>query len=71
MHQSLFQEKDYLNYRYFHKRAYYLSCLAAAITEAQDCEFEVKMRHLNGNALQPILVVESYRGMSLFSASAK
>ena len=30
--QSLFQEKDYLNGRFFHKRAYYLAVIAAAIT---------------------------------------
>jgi U3 small nucleolar RNA-associated protein 22 len=29
--QSLFQEKDYLNGRFFHKRAFYLARIAAAI----------------------------------------
>jgi U3 small nucleolar RNA-associated protein 22 len=29
--QSLFQEKDYLNGRFFHKRAFYLASIAAAI----------------------------------------
>lgn len=31
MPSSLFQEKDYLNGRFFHKRAYYLSVIAAAL----------------------------------------
>ena len=31
MPESLFQEKDYLNGRYFHKRAFYLASIAAAV----------------------------------------
>ncbi|TFK47385.1 Nrap protein [Heliocybe sulcata] len=30
---SLFQEKDYMNNRFFHKRAYYLACIASAILD--------------------------------------
>ncbi|OCH85324.1 Nrap protein [Obba rivulosa] len=33
MPESLFQEKDYLNGRYFHKRAYYMAVVAAAIAD--------------------------------------
>ena len=33
MPSSIFQEKDFLDYRYFHKRAYYLACIAAGIQE--------------------------------------
>ncbi|KZP27685.1 Nrap protein [Athelia psychrophila] len=29
---ALFQEKDYLNGRFFHKRAFFLSCIAAALS---------------------------------------
>lgn len=32
MPSNLFQEKDHLNYRYFHKRAFYLAVIAAAIS---------------------------------------
>ena len=30
----IFQEKDFLDFRYFHKRAYYLACIAASLQEA-------------------------------------
>ncbi|KAF9462511.1 Nrap protein [Collybia nuda] len=35
MPDSLFQEKDYLNGRYFHKRAFYLATIAAAIKSSK------------------------------------
>ena len=42
MPQSLLQEKDYLNLRAFHKRAFYLACVAAALKSAANDDFEVK-----------------------------
>ena len=30
----IFQEKDFLDFRYFHKRAYYLACIALGIQDA-------------------------------------
>ncbi|ORY15876.1 Nrap protein [Clohesyomyces aquaticus] len=57
MPRSLFQEKDYLNHRYFYKRAFYLACLAAGIHSSKDHKFKVSFDLLNGNQLQPILVV--------------
>ncbi len=33
---SLFQPKDYVNFRYFHKKAFYLAALAHAIQTAED-----------------------------------
>ncbi|KDQ55434.1 hypothetical protein JAAARDRAFT_692207 [Jaapia argillacea MUCL 33604] len=33
---ALFQEKDYLNGRFFHKRAYYLACIASAIANPKN-----------------------------------
>lgn len=57
MPKSLFQDKDYLNHRYFYKRAYYLACLAAGIKASKDHKFELAFDCLNGNQLQPILVV--------------
>ncbi|KAI9787741.1 MAG: hypothetical protein M1839_000273 [Geoglossum umbratile] len=56
---SLFQEKDYLNYRYFHKRAYYLACLVAGINENEGCKFKTTFSYLNGNNIQPIVVISS------------
>ncbi|CAO2656122.1 Nn.00g049250.m01.CDS01 [Neocucurbitaria sp. VM-36] len=57
MPKALFQEKDYINHRYFYKRAYYLACLAAGIKASKEHEFELSFDCLNGNQLQPILVV--------------
>ncbi|KAF5876503.1 putative pre-rrna processing protein utp22 protein [Botrytis fragariae] len=55
MPKSLFQEKDYLNYRYFYKRAYYLATIAAGLhTSMPDLTLEYDL--LNGNSLHPILV---------------
>ena len=55
---SIFQEKDYLNYRYFYKRAYYLACIAGGLQEALHDEFALSFEYLNGNTLHPILVAE-------------
>ncbi|OCL08708.1 Nrap protein, partial [Glonium stellatum] len=57
MPMSLFQEKDYLNYRYFYKRAYYLACIAAGIKDSKEHKFKIVFDCLNGNYLQPIIVV--------------
>jgi len=55
---SIFQEKDYLNYRYFYKRAFYLACITAGIKEAMDGECSLFFEYLNGNSLHPILIAE-------------
>ncbi|PVI06993.1 Nrap protein [Periconia macrospinosa] len=56
---TIFQDKDYLNYRYFYKRAYYLACLAAGIKKNKESDFKISFDCLSGNQLQPIIVVES------------
>ncbi len=66
---SIFQEKDYLNYRYFHKRAYYLACIATGIEEAEDCTFAVKFAHQNDNHLQPVIVLDPGQDSDDFSKS--
>ncbi|CAD6577034.1 MAG: hypothetical protein ASARMPRED_008105 [Alectoria sarmentosa] len=53
----IFQDKDYLNYRYFHKRAYYLACIASGIIEAQQDVYAVHFAYQNDNHLQPIIIV--------------
>lgn len=60
---SILQEKDYLNYRYFYKRAYYLSCIAAGLQDDSDESFKLQFEYLNGNSLQPILVLKFGTGM--------
>ncbi|KAF2144618.1 uncharacterized protein K452DRAFT_245617, partial [Aplosporella prunicola CBS 121167] len=59
---TLFQDKDYLNYRYFYKRAYYLACIASGVKGAKGHGFKLTFDHLNGNELQPIIVVEGSGG---------
>ncbi|KAE8449951.1 hypothetical protein EG329_007090 [Mollisiaceae sp. DMI_Dod_QoI] len=62
MPSDIFQEKDYLNYRYFYKRAYYLACLAAGLQDRVNDEFTLRFEYLHGNSLQPILVAQSKSG---------
>lgn len=58
MPKTLFQEKDYLNHRYFYKRSYYLACLAAGIKASEDHCFKLSFECMNGNHLQPIILVQ-------------
>lgn len=59
MPEELFQEKDYLNYRYFHKRAYYIACIADGIEAAAEGRFRLSYSSLDGVQLQPTLIVEA------------
>lgn len=54
----MFERKDYLNHRYFHKRAYYLACLAAGIKTCKEQKYKLSFDYLHGNTLLPILIVE-------------
>ena len=54
---SMFQEKDYLNHRYYYKRAYFLACLAAGLEERHAKAFRMRFRHSHDDPLKPILVV--------------
>lgn len=58
MPSALFQEKDYVNYRYFHKRAYYIASLAAGIREAEGLNLTVKFGLQDGDSLRPVLLLE-------------
>lgn len=68
MPSSILQEKDYLNYRYFYKRAYYLACLTAGLQASQkstlDNAFSLRFEYFNGNTLHPIIVVVPSKGSS-------
>ncbi|MCJ1378069.1 hypothetical protein MMC17_001165 [Xylographa soralifera] len=57
MPSSLFQDKDYLNYRYFHKRAYYLACIASSINAVTDFKVHVQYQYQNDSPLQPVLLI--------------
>lgn len=60
-HKTIVQEKDYLNYRYFHKRAYYLATIARAV---QDSELDLQFSYvdLHDDPLRPIIVVAPSSG---------
>nr|POF02233.1 u3 small nucleolar rna-associated protein 22 [Quercus suber] len=54
---ALFQDKDYLNHRYFYKRAYYLACVAAELQSAGKEQFAFAFEDFRGEPLKPVLVV--------------
>lgn len=54
---ALFQEKDFLNYRYFYKRAYYLACVAAGLKNLAK-DYRIRLFTFRGNPLHPVLAVE-------------
>ncbi|KAK4611491.1 U3 small nucleolar RNA-associated protein 22 [Fulvia fulva] len=61
---SLFEEKDYLNHRYFYKRAYYLACIAAGLKSAHKNEFSLRFKLMHDDPLKPILVVSPVEASS-------
>ncbi|KAL8832408.1 MAG: hypothetical protein Q9191_000280 [Dirinaria sp. TL-2023a] len=62
MPSTLFQDKDYLNYRYFHKRAYYLAYLASGIKNTHELAYSTNYAFQNDNPLQPVVLVEPFSG---------
>jgi U3 small nucleolar RNA-associated protein 22 len=57
MPRSLFQEKDYLNHRYFYKRAFYLACIAAGLQSSLKA-FTFQFVNFRNNPLHPVLLVQ-------------
>ncbi|KAK6443652.1 U3 snoRNP protein [Oleoguttula sp. CCFEE 5521] len=57
MPSRLLQSKDYLNYRFFYKRAYYLACVAAALSGAHGEEYSVSYSSMHDDALLPVIQV--------------
>ncbi|KAL4751171.1 hypothetical protein BDW72DRAFT_193151 [Aspergillus terricola var. indicus] len=55
---SIFQEKDYTNYRYFHKRAYYVACIAAGIKEKKSTALDIVYEFQDGDALRPTILLQ-------------
>ncbi|KAL8698427.1 MAG: hypothetical protein Q9224_001856 [Gallowayella concinna] len=54
----IFQVNDYRDHRYFHKRAFYLACLAAGIQKANTPALVVLFAYQDDNPLQPILTIQ-------------
>ncbi|KAK5661712.1 hypothetical protein OQA88_9812 [Cercophora sp. LCS_1] len=68
------QEKDYLDLRYFHKRAYYLGVVSAALKRDFGDAADLSYEYLNGNPLCPVISVrpkspESLEGPSGFNST--
>ena len=59
--QECLQAKDHLNYRYFHKRALFLSIVAGHLRKQkkQLSITSVKFSCVHGNPLLPIIILES------------
>ncbi|KAK7207462.1 Nrap protein [Myxozyma melibiosi] len=58
---ALFTEKDTLNYRYFHKRAFYLAYIAAAFKNSEQLNFDLSYEFLDGDHLRPVLRLDSLK----------
>lgn len=56
MPKDLFQDKDYLNLRYFYKRSYYLAVLSAAL-QSDFSHGGLAYEYANGNRLLPVLIL--------------
>lgn len=57
MPKHLLQEKDYLNYRAFHKRAFYLACIAAQLQQSGPEKFEQQFSLEDGMDLLPMILL--------------
>ncbi|KAK7745932.1 U3 snoRNP protein [Cytospora paraplurivora] len=56
---DIFQDKDYLDLRYFYKRAYYLAVLTASLRDELGSSVGLAYEYANGNRLLPVLVLTS------------
>ncbi|KAI1180978.1 Nrap protein [Nemania sp. FL0916] len=65
---ALFSEKDYRDYRYFYKRAFFLAYIANALRK-DSSSLDFVYANLNGNTLLPILVAQP-QGQSSKSQNA-
>lgn len=54
---DMFQEKDYMNMRYFYRRAYYIAYIAAHVRKELGESMDLSFANLNENPLLPVLVL--------------
>lgn len=57
MPKSMFQDKDFMNMRYFYRRAYYIAYLAAHVRKELGDSMDFQFELLHENPLLPILVL--------------
>ncbi|KAJ2824323.1 U3 snoRNP protein, partial [Coemansia furcata] len=61
---ELFQERDYLNFRYFYKRAFYVAVLLIGLQQSALGEvFDVEFGRLRGDARLPMVVLRAKAGV--------
>jgi len=62
--QILFQEKDYRNLRVFHKRAFYLACIASSLqhTPAFSTTLDIKYESPEGDTRKTVLILTPKAG---------
>ncbi|KAL9089368.1 MAG: hypothetical protein Q9159_002584 [Coniocarpon cinnabarinum] len=56
---AMFTAKDHLDHRYFHKRAFYLARIAAAISETLEADQRLSYELHDENPLLPVLRIDS------------
>ncbi|PHH81265.1 hypothetical protein CDD82_1165 [Ophiocordyceps australis] len=57
MPESLFQDKDYMDMRYFYRRSYYIAYIAAHVGKHLGSMVKLAFEHLNENPLLPLLLI--------------
>ncbi|KAJ3214881.1 hypothetical protein HK099_006623 [Clydaea vesicula] len=66
MPENLFQEKDYLNHRYFYKRSVYLAVVAREFNKnSNKLSLKAEFQYFNGDELRPILILRGSKDNSL------
>ncbi|TQS32907.1 hypothetical protein Golomagni_06764 [Golovinomyces magnicellulatus] len=62
MPKSLFQDKDFINMRYFYRRAYYIAYIASIVQREMGEEMDMRFEYLHENPLLPILTLRLKAG---------
>jgi U3 small nucleolar RNA-associated protein 22 len=57
MPKTMFQEKDFTSMRYFYRRAYYITYIAASVKKELEDSFDIGFEYLNENPLLPVLAL--------------
>ncbi|PYI26556.1 Nrap protein [Aspergillus indologenus CBS 114.80] len=71
MPSAIFQEKDYINHRFFQKRAYYIATIAAGIKAAAGLDLHVKFALQDGDSLRPVIILEPITSTKSGNMSSK
>ncbi|KAG4304633.1 hypothetical protein PORY_002026 [Pneumocystis oryctolagi] len=71
MPEKIFQKKDYMNYRYFYKRSYYLASLAVGIKKSRQFQGKMSFQLFNGDQLKPIIVISFIKDKKIINHKEK